>query len=423
MRLFRRSRDASPSGGGPSGPSRSFGHAAFDPADVEDARRGRPAATLEAYAHARDLQVIGSALAAAFVSGQPDWAEYTFNGCRGPLAGRRFGMVGHELLELEAHEGSVREGGALYDVRVITRRGAGSFVGLENGRPNEPFAANAVWVPTTSVHVRAPETLAMPPFSVKRSVMQGFVRDPRLDDFGLAGYTVPNGRQLGDEWLGYIAAVCAPFLGARTDPYVRLHVGYKLVSLTVNGYRFDDADLDHLSASAVAIADGFATGVVPIPGTFDAPGPAAGTVTRTPGIPLPHPLLVNAYADAAERFGMHNEDFHHILHLLPHSPFPGCPSGVLHGRFPGSVVVCRLTWHEHGGPTSGSVRGGAIIPAAPGATTPPGGVQDGSTGMTTEVVDGLAYCWRLTRSVGTTEVDQLIELVSTTLRANGLARL
>jgi hypothetical protein len=423
MGFLKRSKGGS-TGTATSGEGPSFGHAAFDPADVEDARRGRPAVSLEPFAAAHGLQFLGSSIIGSFLSGQPTWPDYTFNTSRGAFPDGHFGAIGHELLELEAVEGSVRAGGPLYDVRVVTRRSASSFVGIERDRPNEPFAANAVWVPTTAVHVRAPETARLPSITIKRAVMQGLLADPVLDAYGLPGYMMPGGCTLDPAVIAAAAGACGPLLGQRGDPYVRLHVGYGVVSLVVNGFRAEDADLLHLVRCAEGIADQLTAVAGPAdPTPFDVAGPPAGEGPRTVGVPLPHPLLVNAYAVAAQEYGMFNEDHTHLLAIAPRCPIPGVPSGVLFGRFRGTAVTCRVTWHEQGGRSSGTVRGGGVFPAPPGAATPLGGVLDAATDVYSEVVDGLTYCWRRVRSAGTTEIAELIPALESTLRANGLVAL
>jgi hypothetical protein len=425
--LFKKSKQepAPTTSGAPSGerPPR-FGHAAFDPGDVEDARRGHPATSLEPYAQARELRYHRAAVHSVFASTQPTWAEYTFNLCVGALRGGRLGLISHELLELEAHEGSVREGGALYDVRVVTTRSASSFVGVEKAPPNEPFAANAAWVPTTSVHVRAPETAALPRVVLKRAVLQGLLVDPVLDPYGLPGYMMPGGRSFEQSFIRTVAERLGPFLGQRHDPWIRLVVTHGSVALTVNGYRSDPADLDHLAATAEGIADALA-GLQPVvaPVPFAASGPQAGSAPWPDGMMRPHPVFVAQYAAEARRLGLHNEDVTHLLAIAPRRALPGLPSGVLAGAFPGTAAPCRLVWTEQGGRTSGTVRGGGIFLAAPGATTAVGGVSDEHAGVTTEVADGLAYCWMRTRSSGSLEADQLITALAATLRANRLATL
>ena len=131
MGLFSRSKGeaAQPSAGQPSAPQQpagnaSFGHAAFDRADIDDARRGHPALSLEPFATANGLQYSNNEVHSTFISALPLWPQYIFNICRGPL-GDRLGQVSHELLEMEASEGSIRGGGTFYDVRVTNQRVTG----------------------------------------------------------------------------------------------------------------------------------------------------------------------------------------------------------------------------------------------------------------------------------------------------------
>lgn len=127
----------------------------------EDARRGAPDVSLEGWARERGLAFPGPGLAGAPVPVLPPFPEYQANVCRGELAGR-FGQVAHELHEIEAHEGSIRAGGAFFGTRVTTRRGLKSLIGWSDDRPDEPFAANAAWAPTTRVVLRVPEAALLP---------------------------------------------------------------------------------------------------------------------------------------------------------------------------------------------------------------------------------------------------------------------
>ena len=157
MGLFSRSKDNTSNVSTPGAATKSFGHAAFDPADVEDARRGHPAISLQSFATANGLGYSNNEVYGGFLSTLPVWPQYIFNICRGELGGR-LTQVSHELLEMEASEGSIRAGGTFYNVRVTTRRSAREMMNLGTGDPeNAPFVGNAVWIPTTTVHVRVPE--------------------------------------------------------------------------------------------------------------------------------------------------------------------------------------------------------------------------------------------------------------------------
>lgn len=221
-----------------------------------------------------------------------------------------------------------------------------------------------------------------------------------------------------------VAGACRPFLTPRLDPYVAVQIRYGLVALTVNGCRMDNTDLHNLIVAADGIANSLSALTPPALATpFTTLGPAAGTVKSAPGVPLPHPSYTPAYARRATELGMHNEDISHLLALLPRCPIPGIPSGVLVGNLTGTSAPCRLMWFEQGGYTSGSVRGGVIMPAVAGAKTPLGGVLNEQTGMYEEVVDGVVTCWRQQRSINALESDAIVAAATATLRASGLASL
>jgi hypothetical protein len=425
MGLFKRRSKAAtpapatstPAGGG----QPSFGHAAFDPSDIEDARRGHPAVSLESFATANGWVYRGSELFGAFLSTLPVWSEYTFNTCRGTTSSGRFGMLAHELLELEAHNGSIRAGGTFFDVRVTTRMSLREMASISVPEPkNEPFATNAVWVPTTSVHVRTPEANLLPPVHLKKS---GELTLGRSQADGLPGFRVTRGGDDPQTLAGVVGASRDALL-TRNDPYVALKVRYGTVVLTVNGYRNDPNDLSHLIATADAIAEATAR-LVPAPmgRPLNEPGPAAGSISTARGTPLPHPVLVPLYASTAKRLHLHHEDPSFVRGLLPRCPIPGISSGVLFGTIPGTSVPGRVVWFEHGAHTTGTCRGGVIVAAVPGASTPVGGTLDERTATYTEIVDGVAYCWRQRRTVGELDADATIAQAVESLRSSGLAAL
>lgn len=421
MGLFRRARTAEHTQG-EGGGGRRFGHAAFDPADIEDARRGHPAVTLEPFAAAAGLEYRDVEQAGAFVATLPTWPDYIFNVCRGPLPSGRYGMVAHELHEVRAHNGSVQGAGQFHDIHLNTRIGRFEIGGIEQGADkNEPFWGNAVWIPTTTAHVRAPETNQLPVLRLTRSTSHGLSGDNGLDQFGLPGFRF-LGPDIHPDLVATIAQATRAGLTGRADAHVSLRVRYGVVALTVNGYRGDEGDLRSLLSTADGLAAALAALTPPAaPQPFDSPGPAAGAVPVAPGIPAPHPDLVPQYAQQAARWGMVNEDPSHLLALLPRCPIPGRPSGVLVGAAPGGGAVERVVWFEQGGRTTGSVRGGLILPAAPGAATPVGGQLYPDTDMYAEVVDGVAYLWRKTRSFGGLEADALVGSARSTLGRSGLA--
>lgn len=420
MGLFRRARTADHTQGG--GGGRRFGHAAFDPADIEDARRGHPAVSLEPFAAGAGLAYRNVEQAGAFVATLPTWPDYIFNVCRGPLPSGRYGLVAHELHEVRAHNGSVQGAGAFLDIHVNTRIGRFEVGGIEQGPDkNEPFWGNAVWIPTTTVHVRAPETNQLPVLRLTRSSSHGVSGDNGLDRFGLPGFRF-LGPDIHPDLVAAIADATRAGLTGRTDAHVSLRVRYGVVALTVNGYRSDESDLRSLLSTADGLASSLAALTPPPPAPpFATAGPPAGTVPVPPGVPVPHPDLVPLYGQQAAQWGMFHEDPSHLLSVLPQCPIPGRPSGVLVGTAPGGAGVERVVWFEQGGRTTGSVRGGVILPAAPGAVTPIGGQLHPQTDMYAEVVGGVVYLWRKTRSFNGLDADALISSARSTLAAAGLA--
>ena len=399
-----------------------FGTAAFDPADVDDARRGRPDRSLEGFAAATGLAFKGTEQAGQFVSTLPTWPDYVFNVCRGTLPGGRYGMVDHELYEVRAHNGSVAAAGRFHDLHVPPRVGTLEVGGIEQGSKNEPFWGNAAWLPTTSVHVRAPETNRVPVLRFVRSSSHGLEGDNGLDGYGAPGYRT-LGPDLPPETLAPLATAAAPWLAGRVDAHSEVRVRFGIVAVTVNGYRVDEADLRHLVLTGESIADALAALTPPaLPTSIDAPGPPVGAGSGAgPGFPEPHPTLVPLYAAQASHWGLHQEDPGHVLALLPRCPIPGRPSGVLFGVPPGCTAPARVVWFEQGGRTASSARGGLIAPAPRGASTPLGGVLHAETGVYTEVVDGVAHAWRKQRSFGELEAGLLLESAVATLRSTGLA--
>ena len=398
-----------------------FGTAAFDPADVDDAHRGRPDVSLEGFAAATGLAFKGTEQAGAFVSTLPTWPDYIFNVCRGTLPAGRYGLVDHELYEVRAHNGSVAAAGQFHDLYVPPRVATMEVGGIEQGSKNEPFWGNAAWLPSTSVHVRAPETNRLPVLRFVRSSSHGLHGDNGLDGYGAPGYRT-LGPDLSPDVLAPLAGACASWLAGRVDAHTELRVRFGVVAVTVNGYRAEEADLRHLVLTGESIADALAALTPPAaPVSFDAPGPPAGGSWAGPGFPEPFEAFLPQYADLASRWGMHQEDPAHLLALLPRCPIPGRPSGVLVGVPPGGAAPARVVWFEQGGRTVSSARGGVVVPAVPGATTPLGGVLHADTGIYTEVVDGVAFAWRKNRSFGELEADALLQSAVATLRSAGLA--
>ncbi len=289
-----------------------FSHAALGPDDVEDARRGRPAIGLQGFAEAMGLAYRDQEMAGAFISTLPRWDNYIFNGMRGTLPGGRYGQLGHELLQVEIGSDGLRMTGTTYASRTtFTNRG---FFGGGEAPKDEPFEGNYAFLPTTAVHVRAPETSRLPLMVIIEKSRTALMGNPKLDQHGLPGYRMVGSEHVTDQLTADFARICQPWLSTRNDPYLRVRVYHGVVNLTVNGYRSDPADLQFLMRATEAIADGLAgmmTGAPTPP--FDAPGPGAGSLTL-PGVSRPFPAYSTAFAEAARVYGMHDEDPLHLAH-------------------------------------------------------------------------------------------------------------
>ena len=397
----------------------SHSHTAYSPEDVEDARRGAPSVSLEPWAASRGLAFPGPGLAGQLVTVLPRFPEYQFNVCRGELVPGRFGQVAHELHEIEAHEGSVRAGGAFFGTRVTTRRGFKSFIGWSDDRPDEPFAANAAWAPTTKVVVRVPEAVLMPRVVI-RNAERMRIDHPDLAPHGMSGYRMAESGWISPEVQAWLALACAP-LTAISASYVSLTLDHGLLAVARNGFVSDPATLDHLVAVTAMIAENLATGVEAAP-MFADPLPPPDPATW-PGFLTPQPHEIEAFARLAEANAMVQEDavaLHRSFRLLP---FPGVAKAVLRGPITGTRADGRVVIAAQGGRTSGTYRTAVLAPAAVGAATPVGGLLHQPTDTYVEVSDGVAAAWPRTRTPNGFDSEASIGRAVAALRDRGLADL
>ena len=430
MGLFRRRTEDSPGPGAVDTDLRPHSHVAFAPEDVEDSRRCRPDVDLEAFARARGLAYGGSIITGSFVGVLPTWAEYVFNSCRGELGPGRFGLVEHELLELEVApndpSGSgIRMGGEFWAVKRgmppswKTRLIPGVIELGKDEPPNEPFAAYASWAPVTSVAIHVPEAACLPRISVGSADRHNALgTTSSLDDVGLPHLRLRS--DLPDDLrVAILGGDAGRALGTVAAPYVSLKVSYAQLILTRNGFVTDDAALDTLVGQAVAIAEGLAATCRPdaVTAPFDTllprPEPETG---RFAGMDR----WDETFAAAEKRFGMTREDPGAYHAAFPRLQVPGTARGVLRGTMPGGAEG-RLAFHEHGGRRSGFLRGAALFRAPAGAEpTPAGGVLHEPTQMYVAVGDGIVACWNRQMDPGTLAVTPTAERAQATLRDLGL---
>ena len=172
----------------------SFGYAAFAPEDVEDAQRRRPPTDLGAYAAARGWELFGSTLVSTVRAAQPDWAEYTANVVSGAMPDGSYGVIEHELYEVETHASTgIQFGGAFYGARYSAKGPKGFWnkvlpFQISADEPEGPFAGSAAYVPVTAVLLRVPEAALLPRLVIRRSDRMSGVGNTDLGPLGLGGY-------------------------------------------------------------------------------------------------------------------------------------------------------------------------------------------------------------------------------------------
>jgi hypothetical protein len=386
----------------------SHGFAAFAAADVADARRGRPAVSLEAYAATRGLEWLDRQSVAGLQAAIPSFAEYRFNVARGVLPGGRFGVVFHQLLEVPVTR-RPNISGTLHGTRVRVGRwwrpGLPSrtdlpFVGAfldppADPRPPAAFDSHAVWIPTTSVAVNVPET----------ALTYFLTRIDRRDRH--APFDFPHQQRLADGWrLRAHAPVPDPGIDAilarhADDPYFAVHVLRGTVIVRRNGFL---ADPDALAADACAIADALARAAPSAPRPFAAPLPAPHShhPEVTPG-------WREGYARLAHRLGLELEDADAYHRAFPALGVPGRAVAVMRGELaPG--VLGRLVYSAERNLRVAERARGAVLVEREGPPTPPGGLRDPALQLVHEQRGGVAVLWSLrTAGLYREEQEELVE--------------
>ncbi len=370
---------------------RPHSYAAFAEGDVADAERGFPIVDLAAYAAAHGLRRRNGCVLGAFVGSLPTWPDYVFDVVDGRLPDGRYGLIEHDLFEIDTDSRGIRASGAFFGVKTLT---------FESLLPNvaffadevrsEPFAGNGVWLPSTRVAVRVPECMLMPHLVVgPHDRVPGSLR---IDAAGRI-FAVADNPGIDAATGEAMARAVGPALKQLHDPFVRLDLRLGVLTISVNGYRADTNDLDRLVWAACSAAEG----LVAIAPRFVQVG--APPADRWSG-------LVD---DAARQFGLARypgADFHRAL---VRSPIPGCAVGALFGQIQGDRAPTWTTWHTHGGHTAATVRGAAAMQcSSPASMLPLGGHLDEVSDMYVEIVDDVAYAWTRTRLAGTLDCANVV---------------
>ena len=388
----------------------SHGYAAFARADVEDARRGHPDASLATYAAERGLEWLDRRAAAGFSAAFPGFEEYRYNAVRGMLPGGRFGVLFHQLLEVPVTR-SPNISGTLYGSTVKVRgsrwwmpdRTDIPVIGAlldprTDDREPEAFDSHAVWIPTTTVAINVPE--AALPFFLTRI-------DRRAHH---APFDFPHKEVLPNGWRLRAHAPVPPLPGLEPildrhadDPFFQVLALRGTVIVRRNGYR---TDLDALARDACAIADAFAAAAAPAPLPF---------ATELPAPHSHHPEVTPAwrdgYARLADRLQLTQEDADDYQRAFPTLGVPGRAVAVMRGELaPGTHG--RLVYSaERNLSVAERARGAILLPTNTSRPrTAPGGERHPEHNLVYEQRDGVAVLWSL-RTAGfyREEQEDLIE--------------
>ncbi|MCB1006680.1 MAG: hypothetical protein KDB35_21035 [Acidimicrobiales bacterium] len=409
----------------------SFGYAAFAPEDVEDAQRRRPPTDLGAYAAARGWELFGSTLVSTVRAAQPDWAEYTANVVSGAMPDGSYGVIEHELYEVETHASTgIQFGGAFYGARYSAKGPKGFWnkvlpFQISADEPEGPFAGSAAYVPVTAVLLRVPEAALLPRLVIRRSDRMSGVGNTDLGPLGLGGYRLAGTVAPPALVQAVLAAGAGQVLASLPYPFVEARYAYGSLALRCNGYLVDESALDALVSQACGIAAALRSAAAPLlaPRPFQVAlePDVGGPPEWAPWYPVTNHLWTNGFRDLAARHDLVMEQPADLHRANPRLPVAGVAHGVLRGNLPGTQVPGRLVFTGQGGVTVSQVRAGVAMAAPPDAApTPVGGVMDPATDMKAEIADGVIVCWNRQRSTGGMDTTELVaSALATAARITG----
>ena len=415
------------------------GYAAFAPEDREDAKRRRPAVSLEGYAAERGLEYRGRGMLAGFRGGLPRWEEEQHNLMRGVLPGGRFGVLLHELLK--SHTESSEMPGTFYGVRTSSTVGfwrslkpdrhdipvIGDFLNPRTTEQTSAFQGQGAWSPVTTVALPVPETVARIGrlvFTVKeRTPFINSAQNLDLEPFGVQGWRAAPGDLVSQDDLPALLAGPVGFaLGALGGAsFAQVVVDRGMVTVKRNGYLIAPEGLDEFATSACVLADGLAAWCL---GGHRQPPfvqPLAPCPWQVGNPQVVYQGLPKAWEDdfrdfAAQR-GLTLEDARDWHRQFPSVPLPGEVLAVMRATsglrilFPVDVAVHELR----------AVRGAIAFGVAEGTPdTPPGGIASAESQTTTAVRDGVGIVWTHRHFGYTREADTLVDDALAAARAAGI---
>lgn len=434
------------------------GYGAFKREDVEDARRREPASDLRGYAAERGLEFIGRLNPVGYWGVVPADARLQFNVMRGVWAGDRAGVMFHKLLAMGVRydtgrgERMANTGADVHELHfnpLPTKQKArvllavvpviGHFI--SDPKPTDPREP-AIGIPTTVAAAHVPEAATVPDFRCGNNFYRGnFLPGkgpPSLESFGVPGMELEALTGLEPDWGFIQRAMAGPFGQVlrhyASRPYVRVKVGHGQLSIVVDGYMDDPAELDALAAAASAAASGIAEATAPMhrPRPFGEalPGIDWTLLDTNPLKRAPHTppaSWVGPLTDFARAYGATPEDATEYHLAFPRLPAPGTAFAVLRFTPPAGFGVARVAWHnEQTIQRFNTGRNVVLLPAAPGAAeTPPGGAARKDLNLRYAVSNGIFCAWDRrdwNANGGLGDMDELVARALGLARAEGLGQ-
>lgn len=405
-------------------------YAAFKPADVEDARRRRPATDLRAYAQSRGLEFLESRNPMGYWGVVPADERLQFNVVRGVLPGGRHGILFHHLHDVPVYyDHDLREwraalGAKVYELTIQSAHRVrdvkdalhlvpvvGMFVDSDMGE-ERPMAAG---MPMTVAATHVPQLATVPPFQVVNDdkerwferldfLHNGF----KLERFGFPGMwaDAPGApdpdEALVERLMATSFAGVLRSLGERA--YLRVRIDHGQVAVGIDGFVDQDGVLDVLGEAVAAAADGIAEAARPMhePRPFAEPLPDANwperqtheQVLRHPSVFPPEPY-VPGMLEGAKKRGWIPEDSTAYHLAFPDLPVPGTAFAVMRFTPPGTTAIGRVAWHAERPMSRYNIGRNAVLLPAPGAApTPPGGVRRADLNLHYAIAGGILCAWR-----------------------------
>ena len=326
------------------------GWGAYKREDVEDAKRRRPGVSLEGYAESRGLRFIDTLTVAGFEGPMPSDSRLQWNVIREERDGRLHAVFHHTLPVLwrSEEEGTGPPGVVSYPYRpkwglrwlIELVPWVGPIV--ESALPAKDKRPPAVGVPTTVAAALVPEAACVPDFVLKAG---------RLEPLSAPAPSAEFAGRLADTEFG--AAIRR--LTDRAQCEVSLDHGR--LSLRVDGYLAEEAELDGLRESTAAAARALAQAAAPehAPQPFAQPlppvrWPSGSHELLTSDADAPDDIWRNMHRPPspwfaqlralADRHGAELEDQLGFHRAFPRAPVPGVTFAVMRME-PGPV---RLVW-------------------------------------------------------------------------------